>query len=284
MQNQPASNLIEHGRDIYDINIIAQEIIDYTGQTETEVWKRLARELDRNGTNVMAETRRFGVTPHVFDENLIKFYTESDGFIYETCVESRHPYRMAKWLKIAEFIGQTSKPKEKCDVLLYGDSVGNDSIFLRRMGFNVFYHDYDGYCSRFAKERFKRRNLFIQSFSPNTVREFDYIVCFEVAEHVPDPIALVAELAKLTAPNGYCIFSESFGLLKEQFPTHLASNLKYVGQADEMFRQQDMYVAWRDEHDKPIVYTKIRPPAESGKRLLKKARRAAGRIKRAVTG
>jgi SAM-dependent methyltransferase len=148
------------------------------------------------------------------------------------------------------------------------------------MGFNVFYHDYDGYCSRFAKQRFQKRNLTIQSFSPNDTREFDYVICFEVAEHVPNPPELVAELSKLTAPDGYCIFSESFGLLKPIFPTHLASNLKYVGKADELFKQHKMNVAWRDEHDKPIVYTKLPVPPKSKPSVFSVAKRVGRRIKR----
>jgi SAM-dependent methyltransferase len=272
------------GTDIYDINTIAEEIMAYTGQSELTVWKRLAQELHQNGANVVAEALRFGVTPHVFDDKLIQFYTESDGFIYETCVESRHPFRLSKWVKIAEFIGQTSKPRNQCDILLYGDSVGNDSIFLKRMGFNVFYHDYDGYCSRFAKTRFKRRNLSIQSFSPNDTREFDFVVCFEVAEHVPNPPELVAELTRLTAPDGYCIFSESFGLLMPQYPTHLASNLKYVGKADKMFRQHGMRVAWRDPHNKPIVFTKLPQTLRSSLSSLELPKRFARRIKRVFNG
>lgn len=277
------AKLLIHGADIYDINTIAEEIIAYTGKTELEVWRRLALELHQNGTNVVAEAKRFGVTPHVFDDKLIEFYTKSDGFIYETCVESRHPFRKEKWLNIARFISQSPKPPSKCDILLYGDSVGNDSIFLRRMGYNIFYHDYDGYCSRFAKERFKKRNLSIQSFSPNDSREFDFVVCFEVAEHVPNPPELVAELAKLTAPDGYCIFSESFALLDSRFPTHLITNTKYIGKADELFRQHGMRVAWRDEAEKPIVYTKLpetEPPAANV--VLKSARRVKRGIKRVV--
>jgi len=221
------------------------------------VWRRLALELQQNGTNVVVEAERFGVTPHVFDENLIRFYSESDGFIYETCIESRNPNRMSKWLTIARFISEQSKTPGECDILLYGDSVGNDSIFLRRMGFNVYYHDFDSYCSRFAKERFQKRNLTVHTFQPGESRTFDFVVCFEVAEHVPNPPELIAELARLTVKDGFCIFSESFGLLGPQFPTHLASNAIYVKKADSMFREQGMHVAWRDVHEKPIVYTRL---------------------------
>lgn len=269
MENADSNGLLSaYGRDLYDLDEIAEEIIAYTGRPEAEVWRRLALELQQNGANVVAETARFGVTPHIFDDDLVRFYTESDGFIYETCVESRNPHRMLKWLNIAKFVMQRSNSPSKCDILLYGDSVGSDSIFLRRMGFNVYYHDFDSYCSRFAKERFKKRQLTVHSFQPSETRQFDFVICFEVAEHVPNPPELIEELARLTAPDGYCIFSESFGLVEPKYPTHLASNAKYVKKADSMFYQNGMHVAWRDVNEKPIIYTRLQNVSEDRSRDL----------------
>jgi SAM-dependent methyltransferase len=281
MRNANLNELLsKYGKGIYDINTIAEEIIAYTGQPELEVWRRLALELDQTGSNVVKETARFGVTPHVFDENLIKFYQESDGFIYETCIEGRNPYRITKWLNIVDFVNQRSKQPDKCNVLLYGDSVGNDSIFLSRMGFNVYYHDFDGYCSRFAKERFLKRSLSVHSFQPGESRQFDFVICFEVAEHVPNPSELIAELAQLTGETGYCIFSESFGLIQPGFPTHLASNEQYIGKADSMFRRQGMHAAWRDVDEKPIVYTRLPDVAEDRTlRIMRRMKEIARSVK-----
>lgn len=277
MTTDPSGNaLLAHGEDLYDIDAIAREIQAYTGEPPETVWRRLAQELHRNGTNVIHETRRFGVTPFVFDQKMIDFYTRSDGFIYETCVESRHPFRLAKWLRIAAFLDETRRRTGQNQVLVYGDSVGNDCIFLRRMNFEVSYHDYDSYCSRFAKQRFASRQLEVRSFTPGARERFDFVICFEVAEHVPDPVALVAELADLTADRGYCIFSESFGLIKPQFPTHLQSNVPYVGQSDRLFAAHGLHVAWRDDAEKPIVYSRLAAaPAQPGL-----VRRVARRVRR----
>jgi SAM-dependent methyltransferase len=250
------SELSKHGADLCDIDTIAEEIIAYTGESAETVWRRLARELAQTGVNVVAETKRFGVTPHVFDQAMVDFYTKSDGFIYETSIESRSPYRVSKWHQIAAFMAATSLDPSKRTALVYGDSVGNDCIFLTRMGFKVSYHDYDSYCSRYAKQRFRKRNLEVTAFTPGSQATFDYVVCFEVAEHVPSPPELVAELAGLTAEHGYCIFSESFSWIKPQFPTHLLSNLAYVGKSDDLFAAHGMKVEWRDPAEKPIVYTR----------------------------
>ena len=276
MENEDLNELAsKYGSDLYNIETMAEEIIAYTGEPEAQVWRRLALELHRPGANVNAEIARFGVTPHVFSDNLIRFYTESDGFIYETCIGSSTPFRIKKWLKIAGLYQEKCKSPDQCHILLYGDSIGNDSIFLGRMGFNVYYHDFDSYCSRFAKERFRKRNLVVHDFQPNEPRKFDFIICFEVAEHVPNPPELIEELAKLTAPDGYCIFSEAFGMIEPSVPTHLASNAQYVRKADSLFAQHGMHVAWRDLHEKPIVYTRLRGVSEDYVSPMLKATREA---------
>lgn len=242
--------------DLYPVEQIASEIIAFTGQPELTVWKRIALELESTGTNVVAETCRFGVTPHVFDGAMGRFYHESDGFIYETMIESRHPFRQAKWRQLLDFMEQTSlKPRNETHVLLYGDSVGSDSICLNRLGYDVCYHDFDSYCASFAKFRFGKRNLTIPAFSTISRRKFDYVICLEVAEHVPNPPEFVNEVAGLVdRPDGICLFSESFGWLKAQFPTHLATNLQYAGRTPELFAAAGMSLVWKDYHEKPFAF------------------------------
>ena len=261
--------------DLYSLDCIASEIIDFTQANQQEVWRRLCLEISHTGFNVSQESHKFNVTPHYFDENMLLFYKKSDGFIYETMVESRNPYRMKKWLNIVEFMLENSeyKPHEK-KVLLYGDSVGSDSIFLNKLGFEVYYHDFESYCSSFANYRFKKRGLSINKYSRED-KNFDFVICLEVAEHVPDPLDLVRELSSLTSLNGCCIFSEAFNLVLDNFPTHLATNIQYAGKVDELFRSVGMNVLWKDVDNKPIVYAKYansisRYPRESSIHRVKK--------------
>lgn len=250
------NNIESISNDLYKLEIIAEEITNFTKAPELEVWKKLCLELEQTGYNVSLRAKEYNVNPHVFDEKMINLYQFSDGFIYETLIESRNPFRVGKWIKIVDFLLLvTGDDFSERKVLLYGDSVGSDSIFLKKLGFDVFYYDYDSYCSKFAHYRFSKRGLQIKSFTDKS-SQFDFVICLEVAEHVPEPKELIEELKNLTKEDGYCIFSEAFGLITPNFPTHLASNLVYVGKTDELFKEVGMYVSWRDEHDKPIVYTK----------------------------
>lgn len=249
--------------DLYPMERIAGEILAFTQADPADVWRRLCLEMEGTGYNVIRECQRFGVTPHRFDQHMIDFYQKSDGFIYETLVESRRPERVAKWHGVVRFIadhlsgdnGQNPLPAQT-KILMYGDSVGSDSIYLTRLGYDVYYHDYESYCSQFANWRFAQRGLTIQPFKSDEAARFDFIVCLEVAEHAPDPAALIRELGGLLKDDGYCLFSEAFGLQQANFPTHLRENAALEGKTPAMFKAAGMHLYWRDENFKPMVFTR----------------------------
>lgn len=241
--------------DLYDIERIAFEIASFTGEAEGAVWKRLCLEMTNPGHNVRQSAKEYKVTPHIFDDNLLRLYRESDGFIYESLVESINPFRRKKWTALVDFlISHAGRSLSETAVLVYGDSVGSDSIYLADLNFDVYYHDFESHCSRFARKRFADRGLNVKTYSGAREDGFDYMICLEVAEHVPDPISFIAELRAVLKPNGLLAFSEAFGLVNENFPTHLACNMKYKGMTDSLFRSQGLHIFWRDYHDKPIVF------------------------------
>ena len=245
--------------ELYDLGRIAAEIIEFTGQDACRVWQRLAQELHRAGTTIREEGGRFDITPHIFNDAMLRFYRESDGFIYETLIDGRNPRRMGKWFKTVRFLLKMAnyQPSET-RVLVYGDSAGSDCIFLRLLGFDVTYHDYDSYCSHFAQKRFDQRKIIVNKLVPANDTRFDFIICLEVAEHAENPVELINDLVRLTKPGGYCIFTESFHMLSSQYPTHLSTNTTYSGKADHLFKDAGMYVHWKDIDEKPIIYSRRR--------------------------
>lgn len=53
----------------------------------------------------------------------------------------------------------------------------------------------------------------------------DAIMCTEVFEHIPDPVAAVEEFARLVKPGGYVLITAPFASLTHFAPYHFASGL-----------------------------------------------------------
>lgn len=237
---------------LYNLEDIHQRVVSFTNNDPAIVWKRLALEMHRPGYNVYTESLRYNITPHIFDERMIRMYCESDGFVYETSVESINPHRISKWLNVIRYL--KAHCQNGATILLYGDSVGSDSVFLSLMGYRCFYHDYDSLCSQYAQYNFDLFGAKIEKHSPGNI--YDVVICLEVAEHVENVDSLVRELSALTADNGTCFFSAAFDLLNKWFPTHLSCNAGYGKKIKKIFNSYGFMHKWSDIHGKPHVFAK----------------------------
>ncbi|TAE17139.1 MAG: methyltransferase domain-containing protein [Bacteroidetes bacterium] len=54
---------------------------------------------------------------------------------------------------------------------------------------------------------------------------FDAVMCTEVLEHVPDPVAALKELVRVVKPGGYLLITAPFASLTHFAPYHFASGL-----------------------------------------------------------
>lgn len=54
---------------------------------------------------------------------------------------------------------------------------------------------------------------------------FDAVMCTEVLEHVPDPVAALKELNRVLKPNGYLLITAPFASLTHFAPYHFATGL-----------------------------------------------------------
>ncbi len=60
---------------------------------------------------------------------------------------------------------------------------------------------------------------------PRPDASFDAIMCTEVLEHVPDPVAALTELNRLLKPGGHLLITAPFASLTHFAPYHFASGL-----------------------------------------------------------
>ncbi len=60
---------------------------------------------------------------------------------------------------------------------------------------------------------------------PRDNESFDAVMCTEVLEHVPDPVAALTELHRLLKPGGYLLITAPFSSITHFAPYHFATGL-----------------------------------------------------------
>jgi SAM-dependent methyltransferase len=162
-------------------------------------------------------------------EEILAFYGSTDLYVWELmqwhASEARQPY----WGALA-YVAKNYRPEEGWKrVYDFGCGVGTDALFLAARGYDVTLVDVDSPTFRFAKHRFERRGLnaqFAESRGslPNPEGEYDVIVCFDVLEHVLDPLAAAARLVRALRENG--LFVQKGGFVDEGYhPCHLREGI-----------------------------------------------------------
>lgn len=248
---------------------ITAEIADIGEMPRDDVERRVWMEALQIGWNVQRDLARFGVTPHVFDENMERLYTMSDGFIFETLVFWASPARQ-KWTvraleRIEQYCGGPRRAPQQLRLLMLGDGTGNDSLYLAAHGLQVDYFDVPGSKTfDFAVKRFQRRGVLgdavrvLKDWDECRASQYDIVFCFEVLEHLRDPLTAISDIGTLLKPSGLALVTEAFGWLDEEFPTHLATNTRYAGRTPFLFLEHGLRLSWysADPLFYPMEFTK----------------------------
>jgi 2-polyprenyl-3-methyl-5-hydroxy-6-metoxy-1,4-benzoquinol methylase len=164
------------------------------------------------------------------EDELKNFYAQSNAFIYDLMYMSVH----FSTFDILKMVEHDLKARNVKTVLDYGGGSGTLSIYLACKGFKAHHADLKGKLLEFAKKRFAQRNLEIPTQAieeisqDNQTNYFDAITCFEVFEHVLNPLDMMKTLHRLLKPGGTVLVSESC-LADVNYATHLSSNRKYGG-------------------------------------------------------
>jgi len=212
---------------------MARLIRSVTGETEEVVLTRLRREYWWPGSSVSEDFARRGLERYTWGEGLIRFYGETDSFIYELAVWNRN------WLKsilrgsVVQYAGAHAlRLGRPLRVLSIGDGLGFDSLELARAGHDVTYCELPGRSEAFARRLFAETGapvIVVTDLTDANIDCYDAILCLDVLEHAPDASAVVAEVVKLLRPGGIALFSAPFFLILPWYPTHLKTNQRYSG-------------------------------------------------------
>jgi len=142
--------------------------------------------------------------------------------------------------------------KHECkNVVDYGVGIGQDSIMQSLAGLEATAVDLPGNTFDFAKWRFERRGLEIETIDIKPgemplVNNYDAATCFEVIQHVMDPERLLRHFYKHINPNGLLLMTARF---KGNYALALKKNERFDGRLSEIvqaagFRQKDRVHMW----------------------------------------
>jgi SAM-dependent methyltransferase len=256
---------------LYDFDGISLEISELLGENIEGVRKKVWRESLLAGANVLESAIKFGIDFHIYNEKMEKFYQETDAFIYETMVESCRFGKRLVMEKIKEridnYMNLNLKEQSKLNILIFGDGVGSDTIYLYRFykdKANFYYFDVPGSKTfDFAIKRFKKYNVdakIITDYNNIPKNFFDVIVSLEVLEHLPDPVKAIKDISEFLRMGGIVLLTESFGAVQFNFPTHLKSNQKFESKTPFLFLKYNLLLTYFNQDFflifRPMEFTK----------------------------
>ncbi len=215
-------------------------------------------EAVETGTTVRAAAEDFGLTPHVHDEKMQRFYEETDAFVFELVVGHMRDACKQIDARAIESVDQFAKGDR---VLCLGDGIGTDTLRFAEDGFDVTYFEFEGPSSQIAHHRFIRAGVEsdvekIHELEKIPYGKYDVVINREVLEHVPDPPGVIKDVRNYLDEDGLAIITESFSRIEDRFPTHLASNRKYAGETKQLFVKEGFTLIDSYPGDRPIVFRK----------------------------
>ena len=205
-------------------------IAELTGQSEASVRTRLYEEFHSCGINVSRAFRRAGLRPHVWNEDMARFYQYTDAFLYELVIWNLNKIKQRMCLWTMNYLAQSDG--DVLDVITVGDGLGLDSVCFARAGHRVTYFDLPGYAESFARKVFAECRVNVSVLThPRGIPmgAYDAVICLDVLEHIPNPSAFVQMLAGYLRPGGLLIVHAPFWEIHNSRPTHLKANRKYSG-------------------------------------------------------
>ncbi len=177
------------------------------------------------------------------------------------------PARCPYWEALVTFAGRFPPEVGFRRVYDFGCGIGTDGLFLASRGYEVTLVDVDGPAFRFARHRFERRGMtakFVESDSslPEPDGTYDAIICFDVFEHLEDPIEVARRLVSALRPDGILIQQGNFEDAGLQ-PCHLANGLRHFGGLKWHIHLAGLGL----RHETSLMYRKLAAWQDVGQRL-----------------
>lgn len=224
---------------ISDDHFVIPVLASLTVSEHDVVSVRLDAEKNELGVNVRRSMAEMGCPPFKWTDQLVSFYQKTDAFLFETLVYNRSSIKRDLRKLVLRFAQKyCQRGGEALRVLAYGDGLGIDSCYLASAGYSVDYFEVSRKCIDFACILKDQLDLQFRVLNdPEQLMDggYDLVIALDVLEHVPNPPALVKQLAGRLKAGGALIVSAPFWYVDPAVPTHLASNKVYSGDLKSLF-------------------------------------------------
>lgn len=191
------------------------EAAEYLGLPVEET----ARRVERSGEDFPAEWQRMVTDPRDPDQ-LVRFYNESQAELFEQIAWHATEPIHHRSLVCAD-LAATLPGRQFLD---YGSGIGSNAVVFGLAGFDVTLADIADPLRNFAKWRCERRGIRVRTIDLKhqglEPAAYDVITCFDVLEHVPDPLAAVRRMRDALRPGGTFFLYAPFGFDPER-PMHV---------------------------------------------------------------
>ena len=238
---------------------VLEWVSSITGSEKEQVLKRLQAEHKQPGYNVRQAFAEAKLERYCWSEELGQFYDRTDSFLYELLIWNQNKLKrqVRRWIKGY----RCQRYDHTLKILVTGDGLGVDSLYLARMGHEVSYFEVGAYSRAFAEKLFQHAEVDVTMLTdPSQIEPeaFDMVLCLDVLEHVPDPEKLISQLSGYLRDGGSFITHAPFYMIHESCPTHLKANRKYCGRLNlyqkHNLRLMDGRWSWS-----PLVFEKVSP-------------------------
>jgi SAM-dependent methyltransferase len=184
---------------------LVQEAADFLGIPIGEAWDRLRGAGDRFRQEWLAT-----VTNPQDDRALTDFYNRSDTELFE----------LIEWHATDPIHYRTLVVRDRALArpgrahLDYGSGIGNDALVFAAAGFQTTLADISECLLAFAAWRCRRRGYAVKTVDLKReappANTFDVVVCFDVLEHIPEPLRIVRTLRAALRERGVLVFHAPF--------------------------------------------------------------------------
>jgi 2-polyprenyl-3-methyl-5-hydroxy-6-metoxy-1,4-benzoquinol methylase len=196
---------------------LVHEAADFLGIAVEESWRRLRGAGDRFKDEwVRSVCDRRDV------DTLTRFYNQSDTELFELIEWHANDPIHYRTLIVRDLA--LARPGRQC--LDYGSGIGNDAMTFATAGFDVTVADISDVLLAFASWRLRRRGFSVRTI--DLKREalpadtFDLVACFDVLEHIPEPLQVVRRIHAALHDQGVFVMHAPFGEDPEH-PMHVVN-------------------------------------------------------------